>query len=212
MSSHSHTFSVHIRHNCLVYIRHNCPVYIRHNCLVYICTLDTTVLCTKDKSVQCTVDTMSSVHRTVCPVYIRHNSPVYMRPQLPHCSNSREMERKLQLQSKNMMAVNCSCRRTKLTTFSCKDSKLRRLLSWYHHHRGELGLCIPKHYHSKLRVTVNDIHKLRYTEKNDLVCVLEAAETSLRSLRKQKEEGNASASKFKQQPITNYFFANEVQA
>jgi RNA processing factor Prp31 len=93
-----------------------------------------------------------------------------------------------------------------IKTFTCKDAKLRRLLLWYQHHESELGSCIPKHYYSQLRVRVTDVTKLRYTEKNELVHVLEAAETSLRRFRKQKEEGNAR-SKFKQQPITNYFFA-----
>ena len=99
-----------------------------------------------------------------------------------------------------------------IKTFTCKDAKLRRLLLWYQHHESELGSCIPKHYHPQLvRVRVTDVTKLRYTEKNELVHVLEAAETSLRRFRKQKEEGNAR-SKFKQQPITNYFFAKEVHA
>lgn len=98
-----------------------------------------------------------------------------------------------------------------IKTFTCKDAKLRRLLLWYQHHESELGSCIPKHYHPQLRVRVTDVTKLRYTEKNELVHVLEAAETSLRRFRKQKEEGNAR-SKFKQQPITDYFFAKEVHA
>jgi hypothetical protein len=98
-----------------------------------------------------------------------------------------------------------------IKTFTCKDAKLRRLLLWYQHHESELVLCIPKHYYSQLRVRVTDITKLRYTEKNKLVYVLEAAQSSLRRFRKQKEEGNAR-SKFKQQSITNYFFAKEVHA
>jgi hypothetical protein len=58
---------------------------------------------------------------------------------------------------------------------------------------------------------VTDVNKLRYTEKNELVHVLETAKASLRRFRKQNEEGNAR-SKYKQQSITNYFFAKEVHA
>jgi hypothetical protein len=109
-------------------------------------------------------------------------------------------------QHKNMIARNSTS--TKLKTFTCKDAKLRQLLLWHQHHKGELGLCIPKHYRSRLRVRVTDVTKLRYTEKNKLVHVLEAA---VSTFRKQKEAGNAR-SKYKQQSITNYFFTKEVHA
>jgi len=112
-------------------------------------------------------------------------------------------------QHKNMIARNSTS--TKLNTFTCKDAKLRQLLLWHQHHKGELGLCFPKHYRSRLRVGVTDVTKLRYTEKNELIHILEAAVTSLRRFRKQKEAGNAR-SKYKQQSITNYFFAKEVHA
>ena len=97
---------------------------------------------------------------------------------------------------------------TKLRSFTCKDAKLRRLLLWHDHykHKGELSLCIPKHYRARLRVSVTDITKLRYKEKSELVHVLEAA---LLRLRKRNEEGKNASNKLKQQSITNYFYAVE---
>ena len=88
---------------------------------------------------------------------------------------------------KNMIARNCTT--AKLKTFTCKDAKLRRLL-----HKSRLG------------IKVADITKLKYTEKNELLHALEAAEMSLSRFRKQKEQGNVR-NKYKQQSITNYFFA-----
>jgi len=86
-----------------------------------------------------------------------------------------------------MIARNCTT--AKLKTFTCKDAKLRRLL-----HKSRLG------------IKVADITKLKYTEKNELLHALEAAEMSLSRFRKQKEQGNVR-NKYKQQSITNYFFA-----
>ena len=86
-----------------------------------------------------------------------------------------------------MIASNC--RTAKLKTFTCKDAKLMRLL-----HKSRLGLRVA------------DVTKLRYTEKNELVHALEAAEMSLRKFRNQKEQSKAQ-NKYKQQPITNYFYA-----
>lgn len=94
---------------------------------------------------------------------------------------------------------------TKLNTFSRKDAKLMRLLLWYEHHEGNRGFHIPKHYRSQLRVRSIDVTKMRHTEKNELVDVLEAA---LRKFRKQEQD--KTKSKHKQQPITNYFSAKEA--
>ena len=89
---------------------------------------------------------------------------------------------------KNMIARNCTT--AKLKTFTCKDAKLRRLL-----------------HKSRLRIKVTDITKLKYTEKNEHLHALEAAEMSLRRFRKEKEQGNVrNKYKYKQQSITNYFF------
>jgi hypothetical protein len=50
-----------------------------------------------------------------------------------------------------------------------------------------------------------DVAKMKYTEKNELIDVLEATETSMRRFRKQEQD--RSKNQLKQQPITNYIFA-----
>ena len=79
---------------------------------------------------------------------------------------------------------------TKLKTFTCKDAKLRRLL----------------HKYRRLGIKLADVSKLKYTEKNELLHALEAAEKSLIKSRKQKEQG-ILRNKYKQQSILNFFAA-----
>ena len=95
---------------------------------------------------------------------------------------------------------------TKLNTFTHKDAKLRQLLLWYQHHKNKnkCDLLIPKHFHSRLRMRAIDVAKMKYTEKNELIDVLEATETSMRRFRKQEQD--RSKNQLKQQPITNYIF------
>jgi len=94
---------------------------------------------------------------------------------------------------------------TKLNTYTRKDAKLRQLLLWYQHHESERDLGIPKHFHARLKVRATDVTKMKYTEKNDLIDILEAAENSLRRSGTQKQ--NRSKCQLKQQPITKYIFA-----
>ena len=108
-----------------------------------------------------------------------------------------------------------SCKGARLKTFTCMDAKLRRLLLWRERHHSALdscSLCIPKHYYSSSRLRtmgVDAITKLRYTEKKALIQVLEVqvAFLSKSRARERKRKEDCNASRYKQQFITNYFFA-----
>lgn len=90
---------------------------------------------------------------------------------------------------------------SKLTTFSCMDAKLRRLILWYQQHKSELLLQLPELYAHAFHLEKVDsasVNKMRYTKKSELILILEAALIRWKKYRHQKK------SKLKQQHITKF--------
>jgi len=96
----------------------------------------------------------------------------------------------------------------KLTTYSCKDAKLRRLILWYQQHKSKLLLHLPELYAHAFhleKVDSESVNKMRYTNKSELIWILEAAETTWKKYRHQKK------SKLKQQHITKFLTTSVVK-
>lgn len=91
-----------------------------------------------------------------------------------------------------------SSKSNKLTTFSLTDSKLMRLLFWYKQHKGEI---LPIHQQRisrlNLRLGTGDVTKMRFSEKNEWIDALRAAETTWRKYKKLEDK--------RQHPITKFF-------
>ena len=88
----------------------------------------------------------------------------------------------------------------RLVTYSVNDANLRRLILWYKKHKNKLLFHLPKLYASISHLETIDVNvnKMRYSEKKELVSILEAAETTWKEYRQKK-------SKLKQQRITQFF-------
>jgi len=96
---------------------------------------------------------------------------------------------------------------SKLTTFTCKDAKLRRLILWYQQHKSKLLLHLPElHAHAFYleKVDSASVNKMRYTNKSELIRILEAALTAWKKYRHQKK------SKLKQQRITKFLTTSSI--
>jgi len=96
----------------------------------------------------------------------------------------------------------------KLITYSCKDAKLRRLILWYQQHKSKLLLHLPELYAHAFhleKVDSESVNKMRYTNKSELIWILEAAETTWKKYRHQKK------SKLKQQHITKFLTTSVVK-